>query len=288
MSDFMQLLQTTLGDGVEVVAAERLQPWFVARVHMSDGSSVIVKSLRTDAGGFRTDPAQVLTELCALRFLEEIGFDLVPRIVASNVAENLIVLEDLGPRPSLFDLLRDRAPSAADAETAFARALGDLHASTVGLEDVYYDRRRALGPVDPQIERVRYLGRGWNETRGYAEKLGARPSSKAEADMAAVMTALADPGPFLAFSNGDACAFNFLVDGVEGALVDFEFAGYRHAVTDFACVCSFRARCGSLSATRPREASKRNTGAFFRARFPKPRTTERTGWESPQPASVPQ
>ena len=40
---------------------------------------------------------------------------------------------------------------------------------------------------------------------------------------------LHEPGPFLAFTNGDAGANNYLVDGTDGRFIDFEFAGFRHA-----------------------------------------------------------
>ena len=44
-----------------------------------------------------------------------------------------------------------------------------LHAATVGLAEDYYDRRRELGPVDPQVERERFMGTEWHETRGFAD-----------------------------------------------------------------------------------------------------------------------
>ena len=229
-------LRMLLGHDVEISAVERIEPWFVDRVYLRDGTSVIVKTLREDARDFRVDPAQVVTEFCALTFLNELGFELAPRVVASDLAMNMIALEDLGHRPSLFDLLLAGAPTADAAERSFVRALGQLHVTTVGLEGAFYEARSALGPVDPQFERERYMGTGWPETQSYVESLGAGLSSEAHAEMATVIGCLRDPGPFLAFSNGDACAFNFLVEGVEGKLIDFEFAGYRHALTDVACL----------------------------------------------------
>jgi Ser/Thr protein kinase RdoA (MazF antagonist) len=54
--------------------------------------------------------------------------------------------------------------------------------------------------------------------------------------MTRVIASLAEPGPFRALSNGDAEANNFLVDGADGRIIDWEFAGYRHALTDVACL----------------------------------------------------
>ena len=61
-------------------------------------TSVVVKWFREHPTGFRTDPAQVLTERVALEFLAELGVDLAPRVLASDPAAGVLVLEDLGPQ----------------------------------------------------------------------------------------------------------------------------------------------------------------------------------------------
>jgi hypothetical protein len=53
------------------------------------------------------------------------------------------------------------------------------------------------------------------------------------------MGELARPGPFLALSNGDAEANNLLLHATgpaDARLIDFEFAGYAHALTDAVCL----------------------------------------------------
>src|SRR5262249_47360218 len=150
---------------------------------------------------------------------------IAPRLLASNLDANLLVLEDLAPRVPLAAVLQDGDPGTAKIGlSAFARALGELSAATVGHEETYYARRSALGPVDPQAERERFMGSGWTETRGYMEALGVAPSGQVETELAAVVAELADPGPFLAFSNGDAGSNNFLVENGDGRIIDFEFA----------------------------------------------------------------
>ncbi len=57
-------------------------------------------------------------------------------------------------------------------------------------------------------------------------------SAVLERDVADLRVALSDPGPFLAFSTGDPGANNFMFDGSDGRLFDFEFAGYRNALAD--------------------------------------------------------
>jgi Phosphotransferase enzyme family len=236
------LLADRFGVSVHVMRSKRITPWFVVRCHFAESSSrlpasVIVKGLREDPNGSRTDPQQVLTEKAALEFLADLGLHIAPRLLASDIGANILVLEDLAPRVPLASVLLGGDPEKTKIGlSAFARALGELSAGTVGHEETYYARRRALGPVDPQAERERFMGSGWTETRGYTEALGVAPSGHVETELAAVVAEIADPGPFLSFSNGDAGANNFLVENGDGRLIDFEFAGYRHALTDAVCL----------------------------------------------------
>jgi Ser/Thr protein kinase RdoA (MazF antagonist) len=64
-------------------------------------------------------------------------------------------------------------------------------------------------------------------------------SGAVEHEFAVALAELADPGPFLALSNGDPEANNVLVhaDGAADArLIDFEFAGFTHALHDAVCL----------------------------------------------------
>jgi hypothetical protein len=227
---------------VHVLRSDRLAPWYVVRCHLEHASSslpksVIVKGLREDPNGSRTNPQQVRTEQAALEFLAELGVHITPRLLASDIGANILVLQDLAPRVPLAALLQSADSERAKVGlSAFARALGTLSAATAGHADTYYARRRALGWVDPQAERERFLGNGWTETRRYVEALGVPPSGEVETEMAAVVAEIAHPGAFLAFSNGDAGSNNFLVENADGRIIDFEFAGYRHALTDAVCL----------------------------------------------------
>ncbi|MEQ4204149.1 aminoglycoside phosphotransferase family protein [Actinopolymorpha sp. B9G3] len=246
LSAVQTLLSEAFHTTVTIARSEQLAPWSVARCHLAEPpsqlstsallpGSVIVKWLREDPSEFRTDPAQVCTERAALGFLAELGVDLVPRLVASDLTTGVLVLEDLFPRVPLADQIRRYG--AAGAKTglvSFARTMGQLHAATAGHAEIYYARRRTYGPVDPQVERLRFMGQRWTQTRRRIEGLGVTMPHRAEQELASVHAVLAEPGPFLAFSNGDAGSNNFLVDGDDGRLTDFEFAGFRHALTDAA------------------------------------------------------
>jgi hypothetical protein len=222
-----RLLSETYGTGVRVTSWERIEPWFVYRVRLDgEPSSVIVKRLREDPNGFRIDPAQVETEIVALRYVEELGLTFTPRVIAADRATHLIVLEDLHPRVPLPGVLIHGDPDeAADGLLEFARTLGSLNAATAGREHELQPAR-AISPEEAELVL-------WRQTLGMVEAFGVSAPSAVTRDVAAILDELDDPGPFLALSNGDAGTNNFLVaPGLDGKLVDFEFARFRHALQD--------------------------------------------------------
>lgn len=218
------LFSRAYGVPVKMSRTERIEPWYVVRCYLIESApelpnSVIVKSLREHPTGFRTDPQQVCTEKVALEFLADLDLDFAPRVLISDLEEGILVLEDLAPRIPLAEILRDdNLERAKHGLAAFARSLAELHASTIGHADDYYAKRRTLGPVDAQVERRRFIGWGWNETRQYVEAIGVSWTDRAEKEMASIVATLDDPGVFLAFSNGDAASNNFLVDASLGQL----------------------------------------------------------------------
>src|SRR5215212_1868288 len=129
------LLSEVFGVRVHVSCLDRVTPWYVVRCHLEGVSSslpksVIVKGLREDPNGFRMDPQQVLTEKAALEFLAELGVQITPRLLASDIGANILVLEDLAPRIPLAAILQSADSEQAKVGlSAFARALGELSAA---------------------------------------------------------------------------------------------------------------------------------------------------------------
>ncbi|WP_436764163.1 hypothetical protein [Streptosporangium sp. V21-05] len=234
--------------------------------------SVIVKWLRSDPSGMRVDAEQVVTERAALRFLsEDLGLALAPGVLADDLAASLLVLEDLAPRKPLDQVLRrDGAVLATAGLAAFARALGELGAATAGHAERYLARRPAVG-----LSLTCSDTDAWRRAVEHGAGLGVALPSRAETELARLLAELADPGPFLALTNGDAEANNFLTStnrgaetndlltatngdtetnnfptatngnaetndlltaGGDGRLIDFEFAGYRHTLTSVVCL----------------------------------------------------
>lgn len=228
---------------VNVRAVDRVEPWFVLRCHLDARSpdvppSVVVKWLRDTPGDVRTNPVQLRTEQAALEFLAALDPTLVPGLLAADTASadprvGFLVCEDLAPRePLRAVLLRDGPRRCAALLTSFARALARLHTRTLGRADAYYDRRSRLGPVDRQADVEAFLG-SWHTGVRHMDDAGVPMSGAATDELAGIVAELADPGAFLAFSNGDPGVNNYLVDSAgDGRLIDFEAAGFRHALTD--------------------------------------------------------
>jgi hypothetical protein len=130
----LRLLSDSFGETVAVRDVERIAPWFVSRVHLADAGpgaprTVIVKWRHGHATNVRTDQEQVLTERASLEFLADLDLPVAPRLLEGDEDAGLLVLEDLAPRVSLFDLLRAGGRDGMASLHTFARTMGELHAA---------------------------------------------------------------------------------------------------------------------------------------------------------------
>lgn len=224
---------------------EQIEPWCVARVHLDVGSggasadevprSVIVKWIRDDPSGRRSDPAQAGAERASLVFLESRGLDVAPRWLGSDDGTASVVIEDLLDHVPLAELLRARDPAATDGLVAFATTLGSLHAATAGSAGEFAALHR-LGPADLERARRWVLGGGWNWELVDLAQLGVAATPGTQVEMERVRRALLDEGPFTALSNGDAGANNAMVSLAGTRIIDWEHGGFRHALLDAVCL----------------------------------------------------
>jgi hypothetical protein len=199
-----------------------------AQVRGGPVASVILKH-------FRDDPVCGLDDWAGAEFLTLRGLELSPRFLAGTVASRLFVLEDLGRGPTLEALLLGE-----DARAAFgglmttARLTGQLHARTLGTQAEYELVRQALPPRHERVrvENARFLLEHEGRLLRWLAAVGAEAAPGLHEDLEAVARTLADPGPFLAFTHGDMAPGNVLLTPGGARLIDFEYAGMRHALYD--------------------------------------------------------
>ena len=203
-------------------------------------ASVIVKRPRLSNGAtFDADELEgaapnLFNDWAALQYLSEATGDepVAPRYLAGERASGLLVIEDLGAGESIDTFLLGADPTTAeDALLGLARTLGRMHARTAGRQEDYNRMRDALGPRVPdyRASEIRTLGAAFFQA---LEALGLHPPPGLDADLDAVVAAMENPGPFLAYTHGDPCPDNCLRVGGRIRLIDFEVGGFRHALTD--------------------------------------------------------
>lgn len=206
----------------------------VARLRVPGGGTVVAKQPR--------DPVAYLRELEALQLLPE---SVRPALLACG--GGVFVLEDLGPGPSLADLLLGDDPVAAEKGLlAWAATLGQALRATLC---------EGQGPAPED------LGEGVEELRRLAAELEVPVPAGLDDDVALIASTLAAPGPWLAFCPSDTCPDNnrVLADG-SVRLFDFEGARWRHAGLEAAycrapfCTCWCVARLPDGMTGRMEEA----------------------------------
>lgn len=230
------LIGQGLGAAARVERAEHLAPWSVMRCTVRSEAagpvSLIVKWLREDHPGLRVDLRRVATERAALEFLAAIGFASAPRLIGADLEAGVLLLQDLLPCEPLADQLRRQGAAASrEGLLGFARVTGRLSAATAGRSGAYDAIRARYGEADPLTGRAMGLGAGWARTARLMDDFGLGMPAAVEAELAGAAETLLEPGPFVAFSNGDPEANNCMVGEAGAWLIDFETAAFRHALT---------------------------------------------------------
>jgi hypothetical protein len=195
--------------------------------------SVIVKR-------FKSEPARGLDEWAALEHLDALGIApaSAPHFLGGDLAARCFVMEDLGEGPSLEDLLRAREPGAAaragEALVAIARATGALHAAAREHAGEFDRRRDALAPRPVTALRAAADARRAAPAalRAWLDAAGAASASGLEEAEAALGCAAEEPGAWATLTHGDMAPSNNLRAGDGWRLLDFEYAGVRHALYD--------------------------------------------------------
>lgn len=219
--------------------------------------SVIVKRIQNPL-----DPIRGLTEWASLAFLSQLAdkHSMAPSFFGGDTDPLLFVMEDLGEEGNLEHVLSSRDSShAMSMFCALARQMGRLHATTMGKERQFEHLRETLshaGVSSRFQEAERWLAESHN-TENWCQALSYRPPAGFEQVCRRVAETFAHPGAFLAFTHGDPAPTNNQIRGSTVYLLDFEYAGYRHALYDLTgwnILCPLPKACVALMSQHLRTA----------------------------------
>ncbi len=209
------LLAHAWGPGTSVRSAEPI--WdrsHVFRLHLAADRSVVMKR--------RADGENFGVELAALEYLNGMPEPVAPRLLGGDAEAGIMLMEDLGPGPSLADslLTGDRSRVRADL-VSYAEALGSMHAWSMGR------------PADPRLGTPPWpqlVGRGKDAFLGAAVSLGlAAVAAETEVDQ---LSLLLNETGYHGLVHGDVCPDNVrFVDG-RCRIFDFEHSGWGAVVLD--------------------------------------------------------
>ncbi len=200
--------------------------------------SVIVKQVKTsNEGTYNPDRATIpawtfFNEWASLQFISEIADEpsFGPRFYVGDRAAGLIVMEDLGPRTRLDQLLTGNDPVAAEsALIEFATVHGRLHAHAIGKQNEFSHLRESLGPSILEDKHYTYdwLIPTFYETMNL---LGVTFASEVERELELLKASMTHPGPLLTFVQQDSCPDNCLFTDSGLKLLDFEGGRFDHAL----------------------------------------------------------
>lgn len=198
--------------------------------------SAIVKMEQPEAPG--ATPSGLVEEWASLEFLNRAmpASGLVPELYGGSRDPWLVISEDLGATETVATALMGTDPDLArEALGLHAEAVADLHAGTLGKEELYRQVRLALGPFTQR----RSMGWGdLREKRAELEKafdaIGQSASPRFWDEYDALIAAIDDSAPFRAFVHNDSCPDNTVLMPGRVRLIDFEVGGYHTALLDAA------------------------------------------------------
>ena len=206
-----------------------------------------------DPGG--DDSLQLfISELSSLRFLSTLdSAGIAPRLYGDDPTAHLLVMLDLGERPSLADqLLASDDDATVDALAAYARGLARLHGMSIRPVDKFRRIRAELGaPADDAL----WLRDAGSVVDGIEETLAAQgipldaPTRTELADLRGRLTGGASRPTF---THGDPRPDNnAITTGGDLVHFDFEFARVRPAMIDAAYLTVPFPTCWCVNASPP-------------------------------------
>ncbi|GLV57392.1 hypothetical protein KDH_42280 [Dictyobacter sp. S3.2.2.5] len=213
-------------------------------------SGVIIKQAsEPDGTPLRQANQLFLNEWASLQFIQALSpaQPLAPQFYVGDFNLSMFIMEDLGPGEQLNHVLLGRDSARAEAALLnYAGIHGRLHALSMGRQAEYTAIRAALGPQEESL----YFSFDWlhAQMEKIITTLNVQPASGIERELHTLQAALTNPGPFLAFIQGDACPDNIIQTTQGVRMIDFEGGTYIHALIEGAygrvpfptCRCLYR------------------------------------------------
>lgn len=237
------VLSGRIGAPVKLADAEDLggsERSVVMRVRVADSPfelprTLVVKHYGECADSERSDPFAHEAASCQLATALPPEIRVGPELIAHDVSERLLVLEDLGRGSTLDEVLLGDDPRAAErALLAWARALGRLHTTMAGREADFDALMRRLGTnswTDPVADDI---VRALPELPKVFEQLLGVSTPTAVTERLNGAAELLGPSRYRSFSPSDICPDNGLVTGNGVRFLDFEWGCVRDVVLDAA------------------------------------------------------
>ena len=228
------LLASAWGERTEIRSAELI--WkrrHIVRLRLSHDRSVVLKR-RGDQPSHSGQGRSFGVELATLEYLSAMPVPVAPRLLGADPDAGILLIEDLGPGTSLADsLLAGDQARAQDDLAAYARALGALHAWSIGRPGNLAGLRARYAPGIPAAPAwLSAVEKHQDVFLRAAAKLGVAAEGVAGeiSDVAAMLSGTGYAG----LVHGDACPDNVHLAGGVGRIFDFETAGWGSVALDAA------------------------------------------------------
>lgn len=213
------------------------------------------------------DKVALVREIIGYQFTTSLNEDVRPGpvLLAYDLEKKLIVITDAGDGDTVADLLIDKDPARRIALLRdLGRALGKMHKGTAGKEEQFLILQNRMLQKQPLVKkfhehRERLVAVGIPFAEKILSSVGISIPAEVH-DYATEATRRLMRGQHRAFTPFDLSPDNILVADRKTHFLDYEWAGYRDATFDVACVIA-----GFPQFLAPREISDEEADVFIDA-----------------------
>jgi hypothetical protein len=241
------LLSDSLGRDIQLAPVEIAGPG-TGRAHIlrmrttvddpSIPSSFIVKLVNEDypwASGkadlFRT----FFNEWATYEFFRQLKLPelITPQFYGGDSEAGVLVIEDFGKVGSVYDAVFGADASyAEELLIGWMETIGNMHALTVGHQDMFDRIRSALGPIPSDEIKNDKSRRMVDNFRRTCELVGVKLRRGCVKEIKDITAMTANPGALAVLSKGDNTPGDCVQVGSKLKLLDFEFGRFQHALLD--------------------------------------------------------